>query len=639
MLNPRRWMAVIWQNVHTTMIGQSLGRYEIVAELGRGAMGIVYKARDPIIERHLAIKTLRADFPEDQRAAVRERFLREARSAGKLSHPAIVVIHDVGESDGVAYLAMEFLQGESLQALLAKPDRLPLYTIAELAAQIADGLDYAQRHGIVHRDVKPANIMVSPLGLAKLTDFGIAYVPSSTATQTGMVLGSPKYMSPEQVMGEAIDGRSDVFSLGIVLYEMLTGRTPFERPSDTNIYGLMQRIVADPHPRPSEVDREIPHGFDVILARALSKDPARRYQRAGEMANDLRNYRSFSAGADATQVLTRGPAMEQTLVMPAPGATVAMPLPEPAPAPRVEPPPPAPAKPAPPAPEVSQLLADLDSFADSIEDQQRRLAEEEEAKKRAESEARARNFDMKIDVTLAGPAAEQLGAAVRASEPPPVPKGGVLGMLRERSAAAAPAKPAAPVVPPDTVDRQMRALFRYVQELARELEAGNPPCERRIELPYVGALPPLAYASAFADFRTQRSASEKSLCERVLFSGRLQAQAPSTIDLVREEVAVMRAELDAREFDYELVETRNDFGQLARGRFAIAASLPVNMEFVASYATGRVRADLRNIGVWGAATLEFEVAEIGEAFLEGLGLLVLGMQSPLGARLVLKKES
>jgi Protein kinase domain len=280
------------------MIGHTLGRYEILAELGRGTMGIVYKARDPLIERHVAVKTLRTDFPPEEHLDVRERFLREARSAGRLSHPAIVTIHDVGESEGTAYIAMELLPGESLKSALAAGDRLPLDIVAELAAQIGDGLDYAQRHEIVHRDVKPANIMVTAPGTAKLTDFGIAYVPSSSGTQTD-VLGSPKYMSPEQVMGEALDGRSDIFALGVVLYEMLTGRTPFERASDASVYTLMQRIVGSPHERPSEVDPRIPRGFDVILARALAKDPGRRYQRAAELAADLRTLRPLLLAADA----------------------------------------------------------------------------------------------------------------------------------------------------------------------------------------------------------------------------------------------------------------------------------------------------------------------------------------------------
>ncbi len=616
------------------MIGSSLGRYEVVAELGRGAMGVVYKARDPIIERHVAIKTLRGDFPAEERNAVRERFLREARSAGRLSHPSIVVIHDVGETDGMAYIAMEFLQGESLQSMLANNARLPLYTVAELAAQIADALDYAQRHEIVHRDVKPANIMVSPLGLAKLTDFGIAYVPSSSVTQTGTVLGSPKYMSPEQVMGEAIDGRSDIFSLGVVLYEMLTRRTPFERPSDTNIYGLMQRIVTDPHPRPSELDPAIPHGFDVILARALSKDASRRYQRASEFANDLRNFRSFAPSADATQVLQRSQAAERTAVLAPLSAPAAPPPPVAPPAPRREP---APA--AQPTAETralqQQLLADLDQFSDSLEDRQQRMVDEEAAGRRAESEERAKSFELHIDVPPAPESPEPWKTGADRPAASVAPRSGVLGMLRKKAEARVTAE-AAPAVPAELVDTRMRAAFRYLNELVTEIKAARPACARRAEIIYIGSMPELAYVSAFVDYRT-RAGSEAAHCERIIFNARLESPQPVRIDLVRDEIPRMKAELERLQFKYECKETKNDFGILMRGRFAIEPSLPVNAEFVADYRTGIVSAELRNVGVWGNAKFQIPVAELDDECLEELGKLLLGLQSRLGARLQLKQ--
>ena len=218
------------------MIGKKLGRYKIISELGRGAMGAVYRAVDPLIERDVAIKTLLPNVPDEIMDEVRERFIREARSAGRLNHPSIVTIFDVGEQDGVAYIAMELLEGRSLQQLLREGDKLPPHLAAELVAQVADALDAAQQVKIVHRDVKPANIMLAPGGRAKLTDFGVARVDSSSMTQTGAALGSPKYMSPEQVLGQPVDPRSDIFALGVVLYEALTKRTPFERPTDTTVF-------------------------------------------------------------------------------------------------------------------------------------------------------------------------------------------------------------------------------------------------------------------------------------------------------------------------------------------------------------------------------------------------------------------
>src|SRR3989304_5100773 len=192
------------------MIHTTLGRYRILGELGRGAMGTVYPAHDPLIEREVAVKTLHPDLPQEVIAEVRERFLREAKSAGRLNHPNIVTIFDVGEHNGVAYMAMELLEGRSLQQILSESARLPFQTIADLVAQVADALDRAQQPGLVHRDVKPANIVVSASGHAKLTHFRVAYVPASTMTQTGTMIGSPRYMSPQQVLGLPLHPRSDL---------------------------------------------------------------------------------------------------------------------------------------------------------------------------------------------------------------------------------------------------------------------------------------------------------------------------------------------------------------------------------------------------------------------------------------------
>src|SRR6185437_11182032 len=246
---------------------EKLGRYRIVAELGRGAMGAVYRAVDPLIEREVAIKTLLDDLPAEIMAEVRERFLREARSAGRLNHPNIVTIFDVGEDHGVAYIAMELLEGRSLQQIMRNQPRTPFAIAADIAAQVADALDHAQQYRIVHRDIKPGNIMV---------------VPTSSMTQTGTALGSPKYMSPEHVSGIGLDGRADIFSLGVVLYEMLTGRNPFVRESDTTPLPVMHRISVEPHAPLRQHDPAIPAAVERIVNRALAKKPQDRYARASE---------------------------------------------------------------------------------------------------------------------------------------------------------------------------------------------------------------------------------------------------------------------------------------------------------------------------------------------------------------------
>jgi serine/threonine protein kinase len=274
----------------------TLGRYRVTQELGRGAMGTVYRAQDPVLDRPVAIKTLNADLPEEVVAEMKARFVREAKSAGRLNHPNIVTVYDVGTEGDVAFMAMEYLEGRSLRQVLDAGEALSFDAIADIAAQVAEALDYAGRFGIVHRDVKPANIMVLANGLAKLTDFGLAYVPSSMMTQKGTILGSPRYMSPEQVQEQSVDGRADIFSLGVVLYEMLTRSTPFAKPSGT-VFDVMEAVVKQPAPKVSEANPAVPPAFDAIVARALAKQPGERFRRAHDLAHALRNLRLGEEGA------------------------------------------------------------------------------------------------------------------------------------------------------------------------------------------------------------------------------------------------------------------------------------------------------------------------------------------------------
>jgi len=265
----------------------TLGRYEISGELGRGAMGVVYKGVDPTIHRTVAIKTLRlTEFEENELAEIKQRFFREAESAGLLNHPNIVSIYDAGEEHDLAYIAMEYLEGEDLVKFTHRENQLPLRDVLEIIAQVADALDYAHGKEVVHRDIKPANIMrLTESGTVKVTDFGIARITSSSKTKTGVVLGTPSYMSPEQVSGRRIDGRSDIFSLGVVLFELLTARKPFV--SD-DITSLMFQISKEPHPSIKEINPRIPPVVEKIIDKALNKQVDQRYQKADLMAAHLR---------------------------------------------------------------------------------------------------------------------------------------------------------------------------------------------------------------------------------------------------------------------------------------------------------------------------------------------------------------
>jgi serine/threonine protein kinase len=262
-----------------------LGRYEVVSELGKGAMGIVYLARDPVIGRMVAIKTIRvnAGGDEEDTQEFRERFVREAQTAGILSHPNIVTIHDIGEDPEtqVSFIAMEYIEGKNLKMLLGERKKFPYDQVSEIVAEVAEALDYAHRKGIIHRDVKPANIIITTDGKVKITDFGIAKIASSNLTTTGQFLGTPNYMSPEQVSGSPVDGRSDLFSLGVVLYELLTSRKPFQ---GDNLTAISYKIVHEDHTPPADLLPDIPHEFNDVVARAMAKDPWNRYQRGKDLA-------------------------------------------------------------------------------------------------------------------------------------------------------------------------------------------------------------------------------------------------------------------------------------------------------------------------------------------------------------------
>ncbi len=276
-----------------------LGRYQIEKELGKGAMGVVYLGRDPKINRIVAIKTmaLSQEFEGDELVEVKERFFREAETAGRLNHQNIVTMYDAGEEHDLAYIAMEFLKGKDL-APYTKPDNLlPLDKTMSIVARVADALSYAHENHVVHRDIKPGNIMYEPESdQVKVTDFGIARITDSSKTKTGMVLGTPSYMSPEQLAGKKIDGRSDLFSLGVTLYQMASGKLPFEGDSMAQ---LMFRIANEAHPDIHAIDPGLPDCLVAIIDKVLTKDADQRYRTGAELASDLRQCMTRSAAGDA----------------------------------------------------------------------------------------------------------------------------------------------------------------------------------------------------------------------------------------------------------------------------------------------------------------------------------------------------
>ena len=294
---------------------KSIGRYEIIDELGQGAMGSVFRARDPKMDRIVAVKTILSSvLASDMGDEYRERFYREARAAGALAHPGIVPVFDVGEQEGVPYLVMEFVRGRTLDYAMKKGERFSLERVCEIGEQIAEALGYAHRNGVIHRDIKPANILLtSPETYGderpKITDFGVAKLMDSGFTSVGKFLGTPAFMSPEQFTGTAIDGRADLYSLGVILYWLATGEQPFPGESLTAIsYKVVQ---TEPVP-PAKLNPAIPARLESVILKCLKKNPAERYPAGEELAQDLALLRegSKTPSLQATAPLTRGTGRE-----------------------------------------------------------------------------------------------------------------------------------------------------------------------------------------------------------------------------------------------------------------------------------------------------------------------------------------
>ncbi len=283
----------------------NIGKYEIRRELGRGAMGVVYEGYDPMIKRTVALKTIRADQVAGENAeTMLARFRREAQAAGRLSHPNIVSVYDIGEDAGIWYIAMEFVNGRELKSYFEGNERFAPADIVRIMTQILDALGYSHRQGVIHRDIKPANVIVLADGAIKVADFGIAHVESSNMTQAGTVLGTPSYMSPEQIMGLPIDGRSDLFSAGVILYQFLTGERPFSGSATATMHKVLEE---DPLP-PSRFNVQVPGAMDAVIRKALAKRPDERYQTAADFAAALRTAaQSTDASGDPTLLATPGP--------------------------------------------------------------------------------------------------------------------------------------------------------------------------------------------------------------------------------------------------------------------------------------------------------------------------------------------
>ncbi|MFN0298770.1 MAG: serine/threonine-protein kinase [Burkholderiales bacterium] len=507
---------------------ESLGVYAIVSELGRGTTGTVFRAKDPNVEREVAIKMLLPSFPD----AVRERYMRDVRAACRLNHRNIVSIFDVAKQDGIVYLAMELVEGRSLQKMLRAPERMTFDKAAEIAAQLAEALDYAHRLSVVHRDLKPANVMFDAAGRVKLTDFVV--ITATGRAQAGASIASHPYWSPEQIRGELVDARSNVLSLGVVLYEMLARRAPFNGAAN------------DSYPPLRELDSTIPVALERIVDKALTRNPDGRYQRAAEMASDLR---SLHPRAPAT----------------APAAATSN--------------------------EVADLLGDLDAFSNKLD------ADQQDLDRKAEDEARLKRDEEQRRIAAATAVRrEQEEIADPTASPTEAPKKRALDMLRSVPAAA-------PVENPVIVRRRnvaalnqaMRIWEKYFAEFMHEMSARCPPVAKAYALGFFGTLPKVTLAEGWIDTRP-RSIDGEDCLNHIVLRYRVNPEVPAKLMLFRDDIAPCENYLKGLQAVFAATATtKNDFGQIVKSEITLTGGPMCEIRIEADYDAFTVDLNMINV--------------------------------------------
>jgi serine/threonine-protein kinase len=593
-----------------------LGRYQIQHELGRGAMGAVYRALDPTIERVVAIKTIQLHLPSGELRDYRDRFLREAKAAGRLNHPNIVTIYDAGEEGGLAYIVMEHLPGVSLRDLLADAEALPFEAWTSVAAQVADGLAAAHAAGVIHRDIKPANVMLTEDARVRITDFGIARIEGTSTTRAGLVLGSPKYMSPEQIRGLPLDQRTDLFSLGALMYEMATGRPPFGAEGG-DVYEVMREVVNREPPPPRSVNPGLPEALEAVILRSLAKPVEDRYRSATQITRDLKaalkrlvpEATLGRPGAiDATAQLVR---LAAARVRVDPAADTVPPPGAPAPARRPDA--------SGPAWDdfQSRLLADIDAFAAT------EVAPPPEPPPvpmpaRA-SVAGAMPFPALADDGVAADE-DAVGAPVRSN---------LLDELaeeagRRRGAAGPRARDGGELTPEvRALDAEMRRLFSFLNDFVRHLNTINPALPRVFPFLNIAVIKGLAWQRGFADYRT-RSVAGQPIITRLTLSWTL--AGPGHFEVEREAGAVerMRARLFENRLRFAEEEIRNVRGLVERVRFRVFHEIAAGAAFACDESGRSVRLATGNLERFGRVDYVLAPELLGPALYDEFGKLVLG---------------
>jgi serine/threonine-protein kinase len=601
---------------------RTIGRYELVAELGRGAMGSVYRALDPLIQRDVAVKTIRMHLAPREEAGFRARFMREAKAAGRLSHPAIVTIHDAGEIEGVAYIVMAYLPGVSLRELAVPGHPMPVGTCLAIARQVAEGLTAAHAAHVIHRDIKPANIMVGPDERASITDFGIARIDGVSRTQTGVILGSPKYMSPEQVQGLPLDARTDVYSLGATLYEIVTGRPPFGATGG-GIADLMQQILRDPVAAPRAVNPDVPGDVEDVVMRALARDRSARYASARAFAEDLaklaanratplRKLASACSGEPMPELVGSPP------VAPAPATIIPAGLP------------------APVAHDAfhRQLLADIDAFS--------RLDVPELL------DARPPEAVPACDTLPAYPhLSHDLLAALDGTSPVPKRASGAAPLpthesplLRSLAARAAMAESTRSDARTEARRRAAlrarnehgRAVAAYLRDFCRHMNTLQPPLGRVYPLMTIGQIQGLHWAQGDAG-HLEREIDDEPLITAIWMECRLKGDGALVAEREGDGIEALRRQLREFELPFVTEEIRGPKGWLQRMRYRVAFDVAVRVAFQFEDDPEKVVLQTQNLDRLSQARYLVSAADLAAPLCDELARTILGEPSRLFAYL------
>lgn len=577
-----------------------LGKYEIRRELGRGAMGIVYEGFDPYIERIVALKTVQKSIIDSTEAEEAfSRFRREAQAAGRLTHPNIVSVYEYGEDNDIAFIAMEFVTGKELKSFFDKGERFPIKDSVQIMSQLLCALDYSHGHSVVHRDIKPANIVINEDGQVKVVDFGIARIESSELTQVGTVLGTPTYMSPEQFMGIAVDGRSDIYSAGVILYQFLTG----ERPFTGNITTIMHKVLYQAPVAPRTLNPELPKALEDVVNKAIAKKPEERFQTAGEFIKALNTATGSAAvapdKADSDATLVAGKAGQ--------GAQ------------------------ADAATQASAAGFDLTALMSDIGKQLNPASQDvaAEANRSAQpSTAASASFEIQLDLPeqqtadqthssllagLAREAEETMGLKKASQNLQP----GAQPMQAERLARN------------QQVQQALGSLYKFFAVFAQHVNKVEPAISRSYRFGRQKAYANLTCRNAFADSRKQ-DLSETALLDYAVFDVRLCSPKPVVITWPWDQLEDLKEQL--KKMKLRALDNLEPGGKRPLQEWMevnLAPDLLVQLKFKGNYDEGRLDVQTLNLEALGAAAFKLELRDVTQGLMDDLGLFLLGRTEKL----------